>query len=216
MKILKLSFIFVVFTSGGLLGCSCEINHDVEIARDIAHFDLDQEVTRARAMENPLNELSGESFINISLGRNCWIATNLQEFGLRIRSFPFDWNVTSFDGLCQLIENRFEGFLDIKNLCVKSGGPGLYNNRYDCWLAHDFNEEFWKNNEQGYAVITTQEEIEHYAKVCEYYERRIQRFYDIFTIDMPIYLFRREISSAEAQKLYVLFKEHFPRAQFTL
>jgi len=208
-----------------LFGDCSDAFHEEMVAQDIVHFDLKQNRKKVEQefglsnIEQELELLSKEPFINISLGWNCYVALGLNTFGLRIRSFPLDWNRTSFSGLCNLIENNLEGILELKNLDVRWDGPGLYNKYYDCWLAHDFHDKYkqlWKNNSQGYAETKNPEEIARYYKVCAYYERRIARFFKVLTLGVPVYMFRYKISSHEAKELSSLLKKKFPNISITL
>lgn len=64
----------------------------------------------------------------ISLGYFCSVALELERIGLRSSSSPFDWCISSYEGVIDAIENHFEGFLD-----------------YDCLLQSDTVREHYFN-----------------------------------------------------------------------
>lgn len=100
----------------------------------------------------------------ISLGFFCSVALETERMGLRDSSMPFDWLISSWEGVEKLILNSFEGFLDDKLLKQSKEFPERYKNiKYDIWFFHDFN---------AYASLESQME-----KVVNKYQRRIERFY---------------------------------------
>lgn len=167
--------------------------------------------------ENNINvemeSLKQEPFIAISLGENCDPAMHLKEHNIRSRSFPFDWNIIPFPSLYSLIENDFDGMINLSNLVISDSM--VFNTRYQFKLAHDFDTDDWIDGPQG---LTSKNNIgiEDYKRIESYYKRRIARFYLIFQLKIPIYLFRRVINSNEAVLLYQLLKSKFPHADFTL
>ena len=115
----------------------------------------------------------------ISLGYFCGIAQELERTGLRSTSSPFDWNITSFKGVIEAIENHFEDYFKYEYLAQNEKSRGQYRNeKYGVSFFHDF-DEFTSLAEQLPAVV-------------EKYERRINRFYEM--IKEPT-LFIRYISS---------------------
>ena len=65
-------------------------------------------------IERELDILKNEPFIAVSLGENCFFADHMKEHGIRIRSFPFDWDIDSFSALYNIIKNDFNGLLDLR------------------------------------------------------------------------------------------------------
>lgn len=57
-----------------------------------------------------------EKIIYIPIGSNCSISDYLRSNELRYQAFPFDWNITPITTALSLINNKFEGFLDLQNL----------------------------------------------------------------------------------------------------
>ena len=48
----------------------------------------------------------------ISLGYFCSVAMELERTGLRASSSPFDWLISDFTGVTDVINNHFKDFLD--------------------------------------------------------------------------------------------------------
>lgn len=186
-----------------------------------SEFSFDAEYVHENTLNNTFdlhNELvllKSEPFIAVSLGENCFFANHLKEHGIRIRSFPFDWDITPFNALYEIIKNDFKGLLDLKNLAIIHHEYTVFNPVYGIKLNHDFDIKDWYDGPDG---LTPQapEILEKYKKTCAYYQRRIARFYGIFTLGVPIYLFRRVINAQEARSLCELFKTKFPQANFKL
>ena len=53
----------------------------------------------------------------ISLGYFCSVALELERVGLRSASSPFDWLVSDFSGVIDLIENHFDSFWSMTACC---------------------------------------------------------------------------------------------------
>lgn len=107
------------------------------------------------------------SFNNfISLGYFCSVSSELERMGFRSGSYPFDWLISSdIQGVYDLINNRFDLFLDEKLLFQCKTNPYYYKNeKYGLYFFHDFN-----------AYKTLKEQL---PAVCEKYNRRINRFYE--------------------------------------
>lgn len=157
--------------------------------------------------------LKKQPFIAISLGENCNPAEHLVQHNIRIRSFPFDWNITSVESLCMLLTHDFEGLLDPKNLVIR--GDMVRNTRYNIIFAHNFDVLKFYDGPNGFTPKDADAQ-ECYNKTVSEYQRRIARFYSVFNIGIPIYLFRRVITSNEAKKLHTLLKRKFPTSNFKL
>lgn len=57
-----------------------------------------------------------ENIVYVPIGTNCSIAEFLRKTKLRRCALPFDWAITPVTSALQLIENRFQGFLEPENL----------------------------------------------------------------------------------------------------
>lgn len=101
----------------------------------------------------------------ISLGSFCSSALELERYGFRDASYPFDWLLThTFSSVLDLIDNHFERFLKTDELYQRDNERSTYVNPYiDCVFVHDFTK--WK----PFSVQT--------ADFVEKYKRRIDKFY---------------------------------------
>ena len=120
-----------------------------------------------------MNNLNFENYI--SLGCFCDVAGDLEKLGLRNQSSPFDWGITSFPEIIQLIENGFNDFMNIDNLYQDPNNRSHYKDeKYNFYFFHDFNR---------YESLEKQ-----YPKVSQKYDKRIKRFYS--SIKKPTLFFR--------------------------
>ena len=119
----------------------------------------------------------------ISLGYCCAVAMELERFGLRNASYPFDWCISEFEGVIEAIENHFERFTAYDLLAQCREYPRIYKNeKYKIKFYHDFDE-----------YQTLQEQLKN---IEGKYNRRITRFYE--DIKKPT-LFIRYISDEDAE-----------------
>ena len=117
----------------------------------------------------------------ISLGYFCSVARELERIGLRSESSPFDWCISSYEGVINLIENHFKNFLEVNCLAQDEDVcKNYFNEKYNIWFFHDF-DEFCSLEQQ-------------LPKVKKKYLRRIERFYE--NIKEPT-LFVRYISEED-------------------
>ena len=126
----------------------------------------------------------------ISLGSFCSPAMELERFGFRDASYPFDWLLThTFSNVLDLIDNHFERFLNTDDLYQRDNERSSYENPYiDCVFVHDFSK--WKRfSEQT-------------SDFVEKYKRRIDKFYQ--AISTPT-LFLRYIENAN-ERDFILSK----------
>lgn len=197
-----------------LLWCSASLVCQSEFSFDneYVHENI---LNNNHDLHNELELLKNEPFIAISLGENCFFANHLKEHNLRIRSFPFDWDITPFHALYEIIKNDFQGLLDLINLAIIHHEYTVFNKVYGIKLNHDFDIKDWYDGPEGLTPLYP-EILEKYKKTCAYYQRRIARFYGVFTLGIPIYLFRRVINAQEARMLHELFRTKFPQANFKL
>jgi hypothetical protein len=84
----------------------------------------------------------------ISLGSNCSIAYQLNKYGLRKTSYPFDWCCLNINQLINVLENDFEDFenftikkLSDQHLEMDSNKPTyIITNKYGVKMAHELCE----------------------------------------------------------------------------
>ena len=94
-------------------------------------------------MQRPLNIFESEAEANkfdriISLGCNCEVALNIRDyFGIE-RAYPFDWWITPFQALWNLLEGRFHNLFNINNLEVSSDLLTVRDKYYNLLYHHDF------------------------------------------------------------------------------
>lgn len=137
----------------------------------------------------------------ISLGYFCSVAMELERFGLRAMSSPFDWLIVDFKGAIDAIENQFENFLEYEYLAQSRENRSWYKNlKYQICFFHEFDQ---------YHSLKSQ-----LAPVQEKYRRRIRRFYE--TIQQPT-IFVRYISDGKkidgkAEEL-IWIEENFDRIE---
>ncbi|MBY0110247.1 MAG: papain-like cysteine peptidase [Candidatus Babeliaceae bacterium] len=165
--------------------------------------------------------------IVISLGENCAPAAALRTlfnryYGLRDKAFPFDWIVTSFEGLYKCIQEDFENFLNEKYLIKHPIHPqtgGVINIYYDFQFNHDFPTTHNINppeEDPSFAGEVRDDFKQLIQPVKEKYFRRIQRFYEACKGQTPVVFIRRRATKGQAEKLYALLQKKFPDIEFTL
>jgi len=123
----------------------------------------------------------------ISLGWNCQVAANLRDNNLRSYSFPFDWNQTSYEGLCALIRNHFQDLLNPTYLIYKApNAAGVFNTKYNVALSHAFPTYI---RDDGIRTVIEQY-LDFLPGVTATYQRRIERFYDACKMADHVYFIR--------------------------
>lgn len=161
---------------------------DIEINKEIRNIIINDSRKECAYAKSKQASIEKQKFLCISLGFNCFPALNLERIGLRQQAFPFDWNITSLRGLCNILENNFLDFLNPCYLNQKPASeklpavPGIFNSKYNVALAHDFPE--------GPAENITANWQDYLPEISEKYERRIQRFYSVCDLADTVYFFR--------------------------
>lgn len=104
------------------------------------------------------------SFDNfISLGYFCNVAGELEKYGFRNFSYPFDWMISDFKGIIHCIENEFSDFLNPEFLLQNVNDRSHYmNTKYNFYFFHDFDK---------YKPLLKQ-----LPEIDEKYKRRSDRF----------------------------------------
>ena len=99
----------------------------------------------------------------ISLGYFCSTALELQRYGLRDGSYPFDWNISTIRPTLAMVESGFGGFLERDRLYRDAAHPGIIRDTGSgINLYNDFDPAL--SIEEQYEVVRKK------------YSRRIQRF----------------------------------------
>lgn len=100
----------------------------------------------------------------ISLGGACDVAMGLKKYYLRSYSGPFDWIVSSFGGVINCIENKFEDYLKKENLSiVEENHKHFKDNKHDFLYLHDVKNCFYTEIDD----------------IKEKYNRRILKFQEL-------------------------------------
>lgn len=113
-----------------------------------------------------LEKLKCEKYEHIiSLGSFCSPALELERFGFRDASYPFDWVLShTFKSVLELINNSFKGFLNSDQLYQRRDARQIYENiLFDIIFVHDFSKH--------------RSFHEQYKNIEKKYQRRIDRFY---------------------------------------
>lgn len=126
----------------------------------------------------------------ISLGHFCSIAIDLEYLGLRDCSSPFDWLISPWKSIEELIDNHFENFLEFETLEQHPTIHKYYKNKYNIHFFHDFDKYTSLKKQLPY--------------IKNKYNKRIERFYK--NITEPT-LFIRYI--ADQNELKYLEKNYF-------
>lgn len=118
----------------------------------------------------------------ISLGSFCSVALEIERLGFRDGSYPFDWVLShSLQHVIQLVNDNFDGFLDINGLNQWKSVPSTYEDvQYGIAFVHDFDR--WHSLESQIASVRNK------------YDRRIRRFYNAISEEC---LFVRYIENME-------------------
>ena len=161
--------------------------------------------TAERVLTESTSFNADQSFIAISLGRNCRIAVFLQKYLIRSRAFPFDWVVTSYQSIYDLIKNDFIGFMRKENLQPERAPNNVLDKGSGVVFVHDFRNNSQEEIDQNYDA--------QYAK----FMRRIKYFYDAINSGKHIYFIRYlAMTKIQACEICNLLKNKFPDLAFTL
>ncbi len=153
----------------------------------------------------------------ISLGDACPVASSIKAYGYRIASFPFDWNVSDFEKIPQLLASDFEHFLS-KDFLKPSqlGSFSIYNSLYNFDFAHDFHPP----HTMSYVEPSWKESL--LENVIKKYNRRIERFRNIKNYKSKVYFIhnnthnRSNYSYKNISETNDALKKFFPDINFTL
>lgn len=139
------------------------------------------------------NNSMGSYKAYISLGATCQTAYQLKRLGLRRCAGPLDWFVSdSADGLVRLIQNRFQGFMELHNLEPIGATDDCFvirDNLYGVESFHDFSRslpaEHWQIAYPGFKATIS---------------RRVDRFLKTVK-NTPVLFVRTKTEKKEAQQL---------------
>lgn len=149
--------------------------------------DDDEEEDDDKKNEKIIKEVERGDILFISLGQQCGVAYNLENFGYKEETLPFDWIRTpNFACIVNLIENNFEGFLNKENL--------EYNENPEI--------KFYFRNKINRCEFVHECEEQDFGEIEEKYTRRISRFYDKLKTYKKI-IFIRDIYRHNYSKNYI-------------
>lgn len=166
-------------------------------------------------------------FLCVSLGHSCQPAVHLDRCKLRAKSFPFDWNITPLDAVCEMIENHFLDFLNPQFLERDYTTPlintFIINRRYKTALAHDW--PIAHEADGSYAPVSNY--LDFLEEVATKYQRRIERFYNVCDMAKTVYFFRLRFATwlpldttpqtrAHIKKLRDILVKTFPSRNWVL
>jgi hypothetical protein len=143
--------------------------------------------------------------IYIPIGFDCSVSGYLRNFNLRNVSYPFDWNITRYDGIYDLINDNF---LDLFNNEYLVYGNKSYFNKYN-------------NDETMYKILIPVFNIKYNILfvhdfientdvniIFEKYNRRIERLINNFSND-SIVLVYENASNEYMKNIYQYWEEYF-------
>lgn len=103
----------------------------------------------------------------ISIGFNCAIAASLRRYGLRNRTYPFDWGVSTMEGVLTAVKEKFADFLDESWIMEIEDGM-YYHNKYQFNFVHDFQDGIW--NEIDFEGQLRYVKNKYKKKICNFLE----------------------------------------------
>lgn len=137
-------------------------------------------VFKAISIKNEISEWKGQQkYTLVSLGQNCNSSWYLKETGNKEASYPFDWIFSSQKIVVDAISDRFESFIDKRNII--SLGEKAGNKLYHSSL---FNHRNPVKSEEDYS----------------YYKRVIERFLDIIDRGEPTVFVITVVNEYEKRK----------------
>jgi hypothetical protein len=105
----------------------------------------------------------------LSLGYACDVAHQIRRILKQTESYPFDWLLTPINALQSMIQTDFENFLEEEYLCQEKNY--VLDRQSGIKYLHDFkNLPEWSNDTSA---------------VKDKYRRRIDRWLELMTQDMP-------------------------------
>ena len=128
----------------------------------------------------------------ISLGSNCYIKMFLESIKYKTETHFFDYIGSSMWAINDLFKDNFSELFDdgidsLEKKKIMYSGDDEYiitHKKYYLRFKHEFNQNF-------HSEIKENIKIEDFKKVCEKYERRKERLFDILNDDKQTLLFIR-------------------------
>ena len=127
----------------------------------------------------------------ISFGHRCSSATIIQNLNLKTESYPFDWLVSKLDVIKDCIETNFIHFLNVNNYIMQNTETfNMIDNKkiYICnEVAHVniyYETDIHNIQTYNYKLALNHRNL---TNDYEYYQRCINRLYDLFKTDIQKY-----------------------------
>jgi len=157
----------------------------------------------------------------IGLGETCTVAAALEVFNLRNAAYPFDWIISEYRSVCNILEEDFQDFLNPDYLSIHPNFHGVIN-KYGLVFVHDFPTVGYTGELNIDAPLN--EDILHpdwinaLPEIEKKYLRRIERFRHACMSNKKIFFIRHQgiKSVQEACVLRNILKKSYPNLDFIL
>jgi hypothetical protein len=144
----------------------------------------------------------------VSIGRNCLPRTVATRAGIQISkaegelSLPFDLAVSSYSGVCDLVENDFTEFLNPTYLKLNAKNI-IYHSKYDFYFNHESvngrHLKFGANN---------------FAQLINVYRQRIKNWHHkLTTLDKILFITNHEVFPS---KFHAIIHKQYPHLSFRI
>jgi hypothetical protein len=105
----------------------------------------------------------------ISIGSNCEVTWNIRHHFKTGKAYPFDWWMTPFHALLDVLDARFSGLFEPSNLSVPADRGTVVDTRFNLMYHHDF-----ARDEDGRIIVGDLEK--QLTDLRKKYARRADRF----------------------------------------
>ncbi|WP_068471366.1 DUF1796 family putative cysteine peptidase [Candidatus Protochlamydia phocaeensis] len=141
----------------------------------------------------------------VSLGYSCQVAQQLNDNGIRHQAYPFDWMLSSAEGLILFIHYAGAGFLDLDKIAIEERVAGtniliVADTLYGFRLLHDFYDPF----DTFYPIVKQK------------YERRIARFFNLLRSNKKVLFVRIQFTREQAELLDFILHTLYPQLTYTI
>lgn len=134
----------------------------------------------------------GMSTIYIPLGSACGLAYQLQNKGLRICSFPFDWlRIDNLRQISNCLKDKFNQFLELKTVDESTKFPVFDDDQFP--IEYNPEMSIIKENIYGMKFYHDFKKSTQLSDVYIKYKRRIDRFYEALLNANSIVFIRDEL-----------------------
>lgn len=176
-----------------------------------------------------LQDIKGSYDVIVSLGSACNPATLLKQHNLRRFSGPLDWCVSlSLSDVSRLLKNRFEGFMELENMCLLDETKTYVHNDDDEDPVFPSDEStkpikaYWVKDTyynvismHDFPILPNQHWTVTYPSYKEKLNRRINRFLEKITNSQSVLFVRWGASYSQAVELQSVLSK-IVKGQFTI